>query len=144
MRKGHDCLGKTALACLLFSVALGCYHIRPDEIQPEEVSAMWDKRFPKHLAFTQQNLLLLNQGMTAAEVESIFGLPDRTYFKTFFIGGGMPWRGLVYEYDMGYNPKGKYIKNLNTLVFSVEQFTTDLIHWDIQMAYPARSTVGLE
>lgn len=141
MRKCHDRLAKTALACLLFLVALGCYHVRPDEIQPEQASAMWDKSFPKHPAFTQQNLLLLNQGMTTTEVESIFGLPDRTYFKAFFNEGGAPWRGLVYEYDMGYNPRGEYIRNLNSLVFSIEHFTTALIHWDIQLAYPARSSM---
>jgi hypothetical protein len=126
------------ILCLFISLFLGCYAMRPDEIQPEEVSATWDKHFPKHPDFTQENVLFLDVGMTAMEVETIFGAPDKTFFKTYWGPSGDPFQRMVYIYNMGRHPKGMYGNNVNTLVFTTNGDSPRLVHWDIQLAYPIK------
>jgi hypothetical protein len=114
-----------------------CYNKRPDELQPEEIQMEWNKLHSKHTDFTQGKVLMLNEGMTAVDVEALFGPPDRTLFRTYWYDIDRQWQGLVYEYHMGRHPKGKYRTNTNTLVFSIHDSPSHLVHWDIQLAYPS-------
>jgi hypothetical protein len=124
-----------AVYCMALSLA-ACYYRRPDEVAPETWLAMRDTVWPRHLRFSQQQVLYLHAGLTPSQVEEIFGPPDRTVFKWMAALSMWPGPAMVYEYDMGWNPKGRYRYNTNRLVFATRDNPPYLVDWDIQLAYP--------
>ena len=92
---------------------------------------------PRHSEFTKKNILSLHAGMTTSEVEAIFGQPEYTSVRTFGAKTAKTWNGLIYTYNMGKHPEGKYenTDNTNTLVFSLSFSPPRLNHWNINLAY---------
>ena len=80
--------------------------------------------------FTRSNIMKIRVGMTQKEVESIFGIPNRTEVTTF--GGDTPsgpWQGLRYYYDQ--DKKTSITPLWNEFVFSLEKKPPKLNHWRI-------------
>jgi len=75
--------------------------------------------------------------MTTDSVVALFGRPDRTQVMTCGSQTPSPWQCLIWEYDMGHNPKGRYqeLNNTNTLTFSVESTPPRLNNWTIDLMY---------
>ena len=63
--------------------------------------------------------------------------PDYTSVRTFGAKTAKTWNGLIYTYDMGKHPGGKYedTNKTNTLVFSLSFSPPRLNHWNINLAY---------
>ncbi len=75
-----------------------------------------------HPAFTADRVLGLKVGMSTDSVISLFGRPDRTEVMTCGSQTPSPWQCLIWEYDMGSHPRGRYqySSNTNRLTFSAE------------------------
>lgn len=137
-----------AAALLLFAGVLilsGCPYYRPDEVEPLEVvraangllssSPEFTRTFMPHPEFAYPKAELITRGMSPEEVESLFGRPDRALYKVMELDTPEPWPALVFEYDMGSHPDGRYITNTNTFVFSRRFEPPRLSYWDLQMLY---------
>ena len=125
-------------AAALFLTSAGCYdyHRRPDELRPEQYHEFRDAAYPRHPGFTQKKVSILREGMTTLVIERMFGPPDKTLFKTFYLHLKPPFDALVFEYDMGFNQKGRYQKNINTFFFDGALSPPRLVSWEIELAYP--------
>jgi hypothetical protein len=90
-----------------------------------------------HPVFTADRVLGLTVGMTADSIVSLFGRPDRTQVLTCGSQTPSPWQCLIWEYDMGSNPRGRYqnISNTNRLTFSLEFSPPRLNSWTIDLMY---------
>ena len=123
---------------MLLVSSAGCYnyHRRPDELSPEQLHAFRDAAYPRHPEFTQKRVGNLREGMPTVVIKSMFGPPDRTLFKTFYLHLKGSFNALVFEYDMGYNPKGRYQKNINSFFFDNAVSPPRLVSWEIELAYP--------
>jgi hypothetical protein len=84
-----------------------------------------------HPAFTADQVLGLEVGMTTDSVVSLFGRPDRTEVTTCGSATKSPWRCLIWEYDMG-----SY--KTNRLTFSAESSPPRLNNWTIDKMYDNR------
>jgi hypothetical protein len=75
--------------------------------------------------------------MTSDEIVSKFGLPDRTRVETFGTRTASPWQCLIWEYDMGPHPRGRYqgINNTNRFHFEAKYSPPRLNSWDIELTY---------
>jgi len=75
--------------------------------------------------------------MTTDSVVALFGPPDRTQVMTCGSQTPKPWQCLVWEYDMGSNPRGRYqsSSNTNLLTFSLEFSPPRLNNWTIDLMY---------
>lgn len=140
---------RSLLVAILFVpliIALsGCPHRRPDELEFAEIwrfknlvvssNPEFTHALMPHPDFTYENVMWLREGTRPNDVEAVFGPPDKTRFQIFGLSSPDPWRGIVFEYCMGYHFEGKYSKNSNILVFSAEHSPPRLEYWDIQMIY---------
>lgn len=94
----------------------------------------------RHPSFTADRVLALKIGMTTDEVVAVFGRPDRTRVMTCGSQTPSPWQCLIWEYDMGPHPRGRYqsISNTNRLTFSVDGNAPRLNNWDIDLMYDSQ------
>jgi hypothetical protein len=90
-----------------------------------------------HPAFTADRVLGLKVGITADSVVSLFGRPDRTQAMTCGSQTSSPWQCLIWEYDMGPHPRGRYqhSNNTNSFTFSAESNPPRLNNWNIDLMY---------
>lgn len=129
----------------------GCAYQRPDELTFGEVwrfknlvisgSPDLASRLMQHREFTYDNVVRLREGASPDEVRAVFGPPDKTRFRIFGLETPDPWRGMVFEYCMGYHFEGRYSKNSNILIFTAETSPPRLRFWDIQMVYKDRQAL---
>lgn len=116
-----------------------------------------------HPEFTRQRITQLQTGLTPNQIQSFFGLPDRTATVRLGTQTPNPWNALVYEYDMG-NPlanmpslygltpeevnsvystaiklresQGQNLtENVNRFYFSLDYNPPLLAYWSINRAY---------
>jgi len=94
----------------------------------------------RHADFTADRVLALKVGMSADSIVSLFGPPDRTRALTCGTKTASPWPCLIWEYDMGPDPKysNPYITKTNSLTFSTESAPARLNDWTIDLTYESR------
>ena len=95
----------------------------------------------RHPAFTADRVLGLQTGMTTDQVISLFGRPDRTRVMTCGTKTDSPWQCLMWEYDMGQHPQGRYrhSNNINRFTFYAELSPPRLNNWTIDLMYNSPS-----
>lgn len=93
---------------------------------------------PRHPGFTESAVLSITQGMTADALRARFGPPDRTEVMTCGTATPEPWQCMIWEYDLGPHPRGRYqsISNINSFTFSLSDHAPRLNHWRIDLMYP--------
>ena len=125
MTRGHK-LFPSALALLPFAGALLL-----------QVGCATAGMSAHHPTFTGDRVLGLKVGMTTDSIVSLFGRPDRTQVMTCGSQTPSPWQCLIWEYDMGPHPRGRYqySSNTNRLTFSAEFSPPRLNNWTIDLMY---------
>jgi hypothetical protein len=90
--------------------------------------------YPGHTTFTVDNVNQLHTGMNPAEVQAIFGSPDKTYDASFGKDVGEPWTGRVWLYFTKVDPNFMHVKRYkkNLLVFYPPGEQMRLNHWIIE------------
>lgn len=91
----------------------------------------------RHPAFTADKVLGLKVGLTTDQVVSLFGNPDRTQGTTCGTQTPSPWQCLIWEYDLGPHPRGRFqhSSNINRMYFSAEENPPRLNSWNIDLMY---------
>ena len=95
----------------------------------------------RHPSFTESAVLSLKQGMTSEEIRSQFGAPDRSAVRTCGTETPEPWQCLIWDYDMGKHPRGRYehLPSTNTFFFAMAFDPPLLNSWRIELMYPDMS-----
>ena len=93
----------------------------------------------RHPTFTADRVLGLKVGLSTDSIITLFGRPDRTRAMTCGTQTPSPWQCLVWEYDMGSDPRGRFqtLGNTNRLTFSAELTPPSLNNWTIDLMYDA-------
>lgn len=94
----------------------------------------------RHPSFTSDNVLTLKVGMTTTQIVALFGPPDRTRSTTCGTQTPSPWQCLIWEYELGPHPQGRYksTANTNRLTFESSYTPPRLNSWDIDLMYRSR------
>lgn len=113
-------LGKVVLVAAISLTQIGCATAR-------------------HPAFTADRVLNIRIGQTANEIKEIYGPPDRIPATTCGSSTDSPWQCLIWEYDLGPHPKGRYknLNNTNRFMFNAETDPPLLNSWTIDLMYEA-------
>jgi len=112
-----------SVVCILFSSAIisGC-------------ASTYRYTYPGHKTFTESNVAKLEVGMSAEEVQMLFGSPDEEYTGTFGADVGMEWTGNTWLYFTDVDKSLMYAKRYkkNIFVFHPPDGDMKLNHWEFE------------
>ena len=87
----------------------------------------------------QETVAALDDGLTLAQIKTLFGEPDSIEIKLFGSETAYPWEGLVYRYRMGTDSdEDDFFRGFfrdNRLVFEKYENTWRLHHFEIRTVF---------